>query len=485
MKKFIFLILFSSFLHSLLTANYFINKFDRSFYDNKTKNYLNGIIGNSDVYRHLNNSDVIINALTQDDGELQNNQFIYWDSFLHPRLISVYRIIINHKYQSYNFDINTNSSSLSSKLMKLNSKLYFFIFQKIIYLSSIFYLYIILNRIFSEKKTINNEEKYIPILSLIYLAFEPTINQYHNSFYSESIYFTIMVLIFSFTLKLYNNKKPQISTVFIIGILCSISFMQRTVSLFIIIIIYFFLISLFKKEKIKIFIVLLFSSSIIYSIILFDNFKRTNQMFLLPMQTKYDITFYYLIPNFYQKKLGISYEDSLRIFLEKYNLIIDNIEILNEVQKREIFSKLSSYAYKEIISSPYENSKIFFNNFFKTISINPFFIHNSYLFNANYENSDSYDPSKNHEKQKKFRLIYCSILYLFFLIGLYTKSKFINYKVKIFIFFIFSYFVFFSNLIYPNNRYLTPSLIFISVFVSAGINYIFNKHNLFFKKFFY
>ena len=176
MKKFIFLILFSSFLYSLLTANYFINKFDRSFYDNKTKNYLNGIIGNSDVYRYLNNSDVIINTLTQDDGQLQNNQVIYWDSFLHPRLISVYRIIINYKNQNYNFDVNANSSSLSSKLMKLNSKLYFFIFQKIIYLFTIFYLYIILNRIFNENKTINNEEKYFDGIEQLPKDFNMDIN---------------------------------------------------------------------------------------------------------------------------------------------------------------------------------------------------------------------------------------------------------------------------------------------------------------------
>jgi hypothetical protein len=477
MRKAAFSILFISFIFSIINSISYINKFDKNFFQNNNTNIsINGIIGNSDGLQFFNTSDKIIKAIVDSNSKYPDDGPEYINSFLYPRIIAVWRIIFNNKDLNYFFSDNENITNTQENLFRKDSKLHFFIFQKLIYLLSIYFFYLTLLKIFTKKNANSHEEvNYIPILTLTFLSFEPTINQFHQSFFTESIYFTLLIILFDILIRAYN--KITYSKIYIIfaGLILGLSYAQRTISFFLIFLIYFFFLLLYKKKIIQIFVNLLILFLCVIAIISYDNYQRTSNFFYTPSQSKCDITFYYVIPNFYQKKYNTNYDKATEIFANRYNVNIKNLENLTEMQKRNLCSNLIEPSINEIFINFNENFKIFFKNIFRTMTINPYFINNAYLFYSNNNNDINYNPGNTHLSQIKARATYSFFLYFLFVLGLYKSVNLINYKIRLLVISIFFYFLFFSNTIYPSNRYFAPALIFMSIFVSISINTIIKK----------
>ena len=66
------------------------------------------------------------------------------------------------------------------------------------------------------------------IITIIILLIEPTLNQYHYSFLSESIFFSLTIILLSQILKNSNSK----ITAFNIGLLVGIMYLQRSIAIF-------------------------------------------------------------------------------------------------------------------------------------------------------------------------------------------------------------------------------------------------------------
>ena len=144
--------------------------------------------------------------------------------YLYPRLIALYYLV---------FDYNLYENS-EKQIIKKGIHFKFLIFQILLYYLSLLFLYLKL------RKKIDNKSLFF---SLLFLSIEPTLFQYHGSFWSESIFFSIQVIIMSLVL---SNHISNTKFLFI-GIFLSLLSLQRSNGLyyFIPIVLYFFFTKIF------------------------------------------------------------------------------------------------------------------------------------------------------------------------------------------------------------------------------------------------
>ena len=90
----------------------------------------------------------------------------------------------------------------------------------------------------------NKLEKKVCMGIIFFLALEPTIFQYHGTFWTESIFFSIQLIIMGLIL----NDKVNLNNFFILGIFLSLLSLQKTSSLFLFRA-YFDLLYFFYREK--------------------------------------------------------------------------------------------------------------------------------------------------------------------------------------------------------------------------------------------
>ena len=117
--------------------------------------------------------------------------------------------------------------------------------------------------------------KKVLFFTLLFLCLEPTIIQYHGSFWSESIFFSLQVLIVGLVL----NHKSSVYRLFILGILLSFLAFQRSNGLYYIVpvVVYLFFAREFNFYKKIVFIFLGFI--ILVNIIGYHNYKKIRKIF--------------------------------------------------------------------------------------------------------------------------------------------------------------------------------------------------------------
>ena len=138
---------------------------------------------------------------------IQDHEFRH--HFLPSKLLGLFGILSGLKF--YDNDI-----------INFDGIYYFFLFQTILYYLSIIYFY----------KTLKNiiQNNFIIYSSVLFLLFEPTINQYRYTIFGETIFFTILIFIFSFLI----NLPKKNSTYLFVGLLFGICYLQRSVAMFLI-----------------------------------------------------------------------------------------------------------------------------------------------------------------------------------------------------------------------------------------------------------
>ena len=103
------------------------------------------------------------------------------------------------------------------------------------------------------------------------MAVEPTIIQWHSSFWTESIFFSLQLI----TLALIINKTNNRFFNFFIGIFIGLMYLQKTVAMFFIFpVIFYFIVSKKRGNLISI-LNLIFGFLIILFILGYHNFKKT------------------------------------------------------------------------------------------------------------------------------------------------------------------------------------------------------------------
>ena len=459
-----FLILFSFFI-CLVSAKYTLNKYDKNLISPEGKYYHAMIKG--DTYRYLTHGFEIKEDIKKGINYFETGRQNF-TKYLFPRVLAVYYLF---------FDYNLFEDQFKN-IIKLGIHFNYLIFQILLYYSCILFLYFQLRRI------VNNT---ILFWIVLFLSLEPTIFQYQLSFWSESIFSSMQIILIGLIL---NNTQKSIRY-FFIGFVLSLLAIQRSNGFFYIvpILLYFYITIGFKfNKKLPL---LLIGYSILLIFVGYHNYIRSNKFYIIPNEMK-AVIHAYVIPNIISKE-SLEVEKSKTInFIKEQKLEINNDNTFKKYIEREDYSRYSfifceneekkeNIEYLKVCNYLEKKSyELIFSNFISTtkyitkqsihfILLNPFHIYSDNQFIS----GKLYYGSQLHQKLLPYRIAYSFFIYSICLVGLFKIMKL--QEKKIFLFLLFSILYFFLILSWHGNtRYFLPILVYLSFFFAFGLDKIFN-----------
>ena len=455
------IVIFFSFFLSLILSTYYLKNYDK-YPDLENSNHL---MIKSDSYRYLSHGAEIKKDL--DDGKkFFETGREHFTKYLPPRLAAAY-------YYLLDIDLFNN---FDEKKINIGIHFPYLLIQSLIYYLSLIFLYsAILIKI----------EKKICLPIIVFLCIEPTIFQYHGTFWSESIFFSLQIIVLTLILK----NKINVFNFFILGVFISLLSLQRqTAYFFIIPIIFYYLIFIKKNEYYKL-IFLFIGFFTIQSIVGYNNLIRDNKFYLLSGDSKTAI--YYNIGQQLVSEGNDLTREEFRNFdskmaqnwLQKNSIKFDTKNVANKIEN----TRLPFTVYRKSIVN--ESDKVLFDNFYakKTIEIllnrpwlsfkiilknsmhsallNPFHIYSDH----NFVDSEYYYLTETHDKLIPIRIFYSILIYTISLLGFFTLVMKKEYKLLsiLMLSMIYSY-----GMIswHGNTRYFVPVLIYLSFFFGYGCN---------------
>jgi hypothetical protein len=379
--------------------------------------------------------------------------------YLPSRIAAIY-------YYFLNLDLFFDSEK---KIIKTGIHLPYLVMQSFFYYSSLLILYNSIKDKFNFR---------ICLLIIIFLSLEPTIFQYHSTFWSETYFFSLQIILLSLII-----KKEKTLLLFLVGLITSLLALQKELAYFyIIIIIIYYLI--FSQKKIKAISCIFFSFLLIQIIVGFNNYKRSGKFYILPSTTKFDLHLT-IVKNVVTKKENVTEKE---FFINEGTLALDylkknsiNYKIQYEIKSPDLWE------YRESILN--EKDRIIFDDFilkrsryffFKypvdfithasiksihMLLLNPFHVYSDHK----YPSGEIYYISKEHNDLIPFRIIYSIIIYLIILTGLITSFSKKYFKINLYLFLSIFYF-YITVSWHGNTRYILPSFIYCSFFFSFGLD---------------
>ena len=440
--------LFTLFLISISNNFYQIKLFDKYEGSKKSPNkhlMINGDIGN--FWYEANQIDKEIQEgknYLETGGEyrrpyLPSRTFYLFSSFFEKNLIT----------ESGNVFIGTE-------------KVLILIFQSLFYYSLLFVLY---KSILKKIPRLNSQ------IIILFLACEPTIFQYHSSFWSESIYFSLQIIIIIF---IFKNDHSILSLLFF-GFILGIFYLQRSVSIFYIFVVFFYYIIFIREKIFKYLFLILAGFMIILALIGIHNYKRAGVFYVTSTQAK-DGFYIYLAPDILAKKYNINSKLALKnLQSTKVNWINENkLNIYNEIDRLRVYNYQQKVAFKTILDNPLISFKVIAVKTLHFLIIDPV-THVYYFHRWNSDNGDFYKS----ETQKKWilpRIIYSIFIYLICFMGVLNIYK--NNEYKHLLIYLFLSIVYFTGIQswYGGTRYFTPILIYLSFLFSFGVTFLIKSH---------
>ena len=386
----------------------------------------------------------------------------YDKPYLPPRTVALYYSLVKKDIKDQNNNIQAS-----------DGKYFLLILQTLFYYLCLFFL----------SKTLLNrsEDKNIIFFSILFLSLEPTILQWHSSFFTESIFFSLQIIILALFLK--KDKKNQ--DYILIGFFCGMLFLQKSAGIYYFFIVIFFLSITENLQRFKKITIVLLSYLLVCLFIGYTNYIRSNNFYLTPLQTK-EAMFVYLLPKIYQEKDKISFEAANKKIINKTENWIKKNNVDAKINTRLFAEQFGSeddrikihtfqqqLTFDEMKSNIFITSKILVNKYFHALLINPVEIHYFYKYNW----SDNYFKSNDHKKWVPIRIFYTFLIYSICLYGFYNmfKEKKLD---KYNIFWLVSGFYFYLVLGWMGyTRYFAPVLIYLPLFFASGVNKILFKRN--------
>ena len=120
--------------------------------------------------------------------------------------------------------------------------------------------------------------------------------QWHSSFFNESIFFSLQIFILVLFFKINKNKFDYI----IIGLICGILLLQKSVGVYYVLVILLYLIFTENTEKFKKITQVFLGYVFVCLLIGYSNYIRSNNFYFIPLQTK-EAMFIYVLPKIYEK----------------------------------------------------------------------------------------------------------------------------------------------------------------------------------------
>jgi len=447
LKRKIFLIIFIGFLISSLTSFLNVKKYDQ-MKDGKTHGMIVGdIIAIWIEAEHLKKD-------LHSGKNFFSTGIEYDRTYLPSKLIALYSYTVGEKLFE-NFE--------NRKIRKKNGKLGFLILQSLLYYFALFFFH---------KKILDFYNYDHPKCFFItgFLALEPTLIQWHSSFWTESIFLSLQLITLGLIIHKANNKFFS----FIPGIFLGLMYLQKTVAMFFIFPVIFYLIISKKKHRIISIGSLIFGFSIILLILGYHNFKRSDIFYVTAGQSK-RAHFNYLVPQIISKKNNIPVFEAFKKITEYENnwIKINNVDVNKEKDRRKLYNFQQIFALKFFLNNKITTTKIFINNTFHFGFLNPQQVYFWHKYNTII--GEEYHTSSDHQKWLEERVLYSLIVYFIVFVGIFysfKKKKYNNFN----FFIILSIFYYTFMLGWMGNpRYFIPSLMLISIFFGEGASLIFRK----------
>jgi len=453
------IIILISFIFSLLISNYNLNTYDDFFIVDGEPSHHKMI--KYDAYRYMSHGAEIKKDMEDGKSFFESGRE-HFTKYLPPRIAAAYYYI---------FDINL-FDNFQNKKINLDIHFPYLIIQCLIYYISLFFLYSIISK---------KLEKKVCMGIIFFLALEPTIFQYHGTFWTESIFFSIQLIIIGLIL----NDKVNLKNFFILGIFLSLLSLQKQVAYFYIGPILIYYIFFTEKKKYFNFLSLFIGFFIIQIFVGYNNYLRSGKFYLLTADTKTAV-YHNIIEQIVVKSKNISpkefkisegkialkwlkdnqinfNEDSVDINNSRYPFADYRVSIMYEKDKikyDEFFANRTILLLKE---NSWEATKLILKKSIHVALLNPFHIYSDH----NFPSGEIYYTSETHNKLVPVRIAYTLIIYIISIIGLYNLLRNKNYKLLSFL--ILSMIYFYGMVSWHGNtRYFVPVLIYLSFLFGFG-----------------
>ncbi len=466
-KNYTIIIIFFSFCVSLLVSKYNLFNYDKFFLDAYGKEQ-NHIMIKYDALRYLSHGAEIKNDLEIGKKFFETGRE-HFTKYLPPRLAAAFY---------HFFDVNL-FNNFEEKKINLGVHFPYLLIQCLIYYLSLFFLYSVISKKIDQKIC-------LPII--LFLSLEPTVFQYHGTFWSESIFFSLQIILLAIILK----DDLKFYNFLLIGIFLSLLSLQRqTAYFFIIFILIYHFIFLDKKQYYKL-VYLILGFFLIQSFVGYNNFVRDKKFYFFTSDTKTAVYFNIIddiiikgenlsLNDFNKKesKIAINWLNENSIDYDgNYILGIENTRFPFKTARSSI--KLNSdkvkfdnfYASRTVeilLKYPLTSFEVISKRSLHSLLLNPFHIYSDH----NFISGEKYYLSNQHQKLIPLRIIYTLFIYIISLFGIYILFKKKDYKILTILFISILYHYGMISW-HGNTRYFVPVLIYISFLFGYGTHGLLN-----------
>lgn len=370
----------------------------------------------------------------------------YTRTFLPSKILSLFYLLLDKEFYE-NFE---------KKIVKIGDKFLFLSFQISLFYFALFFFYNQSVKYFKDKR--------LSLLIVAFLALDFNIIQWHSTFWTESIYFSLQIILLS--ILMIERKDSKIF--FLTGLLLGILFLQKTVAIFLIFfLIIFFLFDEDKKIFFKNFVMILgFLTVIIF--LLKDNYKKTGIIYFMPIQTK-SAHYEYIAHKIINDKEGTiqSLKNKEEIWKKKNNYDENDFNS---------FYKYSNYKQQQAIKIMLENKiqtiKIYVRNSLSHFMLNPLQTYFWHEYNDKSKINQEFHLSDTSKKYFIFKVFYSLLFYSVVSLGVIRvfKNK-IKIKFHLLVLSMVFYYMFMLGWV-GNSRYFMPSVVLLSFFCGHGVVYL-------------
>ena len=442
-QKNIYILIISAFLLSIFTSFLIIKNYDK--YEISTDEIENHRIIKGDIPDIWIDGQTIKNDLEAGKSYFESGKEIF-RSYLPPRLIALY---------SYIFDYDLFEDWDKKIISSDNSKIFYLIIQSLLYYFSIFFFF---------KKLIKYFNPNICFFIILFLSLEPTIFFFHSTFHTESIFFTMQILM----LTLLMDNIDKISRSILIGVLLGIMFLQKLVAIYYIIPIFiYYIIKLKYKAIIPFLFVLIFYVSII-GLNGYGNYKRAGIFYFMPPSSK--ITLHLYFPNIIiSKGENISPSEAKKIVDTKKIEWINknNINLKNEKDRIMYYNYLQDFSIQTLIKYPLTSFKYIAWRTLQTGILNPIYVL-EFFYHENAKKPEYFFSSNYKKINLPLRIIYSAVLYTIVIIGFFYSLRKMSIAHNLLLVLSSAYML--GLLGWANNsRYMVPILIYFSIYFGHGV----------------
>ena len=452
------IIILLSFFLSIFVSKYNLDNYDK-IVDDQYGSYHQMI--KYDAYRYLSHGAEIKKELSDNIDFFETGRENF-TKYLPPRITALIFSI---------FDIELYKNFETKELNTGVYKPYIYI-QCLIYFLSVLFFYGLCKSNFN-KKFLN--------FTILFLCLEPTIFQYHGTFWSESYFFSFQIIIVGLIL----SKKDNLIVYILIGFFIGLLSLQKQYAIFYIIPVIVFCTFFSTNKKILTTVSLIFGFLITQIFIGYNNFKRSGVFYVMANDNNIAIHLD-LVPKVinkikgYSKNEFVEYEGEImkNWMIENSILFDENSKtliavkhwmgyresIINEKDKLKFDKKLRSRTFEYVREYPLEFTLFILKNGLHIVLLNPFHIYSDHKFRS----GEIYYISKKHDELIPYRIIYSLIIYCICLYGFYLLILERNYWILSILMISIIYFYSLSFW-HGNTRYFVPAYLYFAFFFGKSL----------------